>query len=244
MACLNFSGKKINLERINFVRNNKLYAFLLLSYAFIFLTGCNDTNSNENKSDWFYGKWQPSSEQEKNFTALVFSLARVGYEIKKDTITGYVSLDFVSDPKVLAMRVMKEEDATKEKLRGLFYSVSKASYRVKSVNDTVCEIELLSGNELKFGYEGWGFPSPVVPGTLLKLKKSGDNITFERNLKPLKSYPNLSNDEVIRKQVELMLLLGNADSGGIYKLHLHPVDFGIDNNYKFTEEDKKGLHLN
>ncbi len=240
-------GEIINQYRSIYAKGINLSYVLVFAFFIAFITGCENTKSKEtqeNKLDWFYGKWQPTSDQEKNFTAMIFPLVRVGYEIKKDTIIGYVSQDFVSDPAVLMRRVLMEDDATKERLSRSFYKVSEATYRIKSIDDTVCEIEFLSGKELKFGYDGWVFPAKVVQGTILKFKKSGENIIFERKLNSLNSYTNLTNDEIIQKQAELMFLLGNSELGGIYKLHLHHMNFSIDNNYKFTEEDKKGLHVN
>jgi len=186
--------------------------------------------------EFYAGKWKPSVNHNENLDALIFSLVRIGYEIIGDTLRGYASKDFSGDPTALAFRVVGEDEDSKQKLSSSFVKVSEAIFSIKSSTDTLVIIELQSGNELKFGFHGYGYVSDVVPGTIISFKKSGGECIFERQLNVIKDNGTNSN-EIIKNQYELIFFLGKEESG-TYSLRLESNDFSIDEKMDFSKSDK------
>lgn len=204
-----------------------IFRTLFVILGTTFLIGCT------NRPKWISGKWQPIAGTGDTLSPPVFSSNRVGFEINSETLSGYTSKDFESDPVRLFSKIV-EDNPGSDPFHLTFVKRSEAKIQVKSYSDTLCQIELLAGNELKFGYKGWGFISDVVPGTTITFKKSGKYCIYERNF----GIDSTHTKGLLRQQQELFLLLGNTE-GGTYKMKLFNSDFNVDTSIDLSKQTVK-----
>jgi hypothetical protein len=201
--------------------SNKFSTIVFVFFT-IFFIGCTHT------PNWILGKWKPGQGTGDTISAETVSTNRIGYEIRENTLFGYTSKDYESSP----VQLMLKPRTDPFKLE--FVKRSEAKFKIKSYSETQCQIELLSGNELKFGHRGWAFVSDVVPGTTITFKKLGYGIVYERNFIAKSNKSPQTNDK-LREQQEFYIMLGNTD-GGVYKMKLFNDSFNVDNSLDFSKK--------
>jgi hypothetical protein len=132
---------------------------------------------------------------------------------------------------------MRQDEATIEKLSRTFVKVSEAVFRITSSSDTLVTVELLSGTEFKFGYQGYATVSDVVPGTLISFRKSAEGCILERQIAAIPD-SGAGEREIIKSQFEQIFFLGK-EGPGTFSLHLDRRDYTIDKSLDYSKTDKK-----